>query len=145
MFLPARGVDMATTMFIYSDSVPPVQRARMGEDAGERDLLELLAAERTMQILSETDGKPRSVEELTDVCEASGPTLYRHVNAMLEHDLLQEETELDAGGNHYTVYRNNVRDVVIKLDPAAADVVVDLTYRDAADQFEQLWEDMKYD
>jgi predicted transcriptional regulator len=117
----------------------------MGGEDGRRDLFDLLSDERTMQILTETDGDSRSVEQLADACEASGPTLYRHVNALLDHDLLQQETEIDARGNHYTVYRSNVQSVDIRLDPSEEAVHIDLTYRDSVDQFKHLWEEMKHD
>lgn len=64
---------------------------------------------------------------------------------MLDRGLLHEETATDADGNHYTVYRNNVRRTDISIAPRADEVTVDITYEDATDQFKHLWEDLKHD
>lgn len=117
----------------------------MADGGGRRELCELFCAPRTQTILHETDGQPRSVPELAAVCDASEPTLYRQVNEMLDRGLLREETETDADGNHYTVYRNNVRSADITIDPRSDDVTVDITYDDTSDQFKHLWEDLKHD
>lgn len=117
----------------------------MGGDRDRDELFDLFSEERTIRILHETHQTPRSVQELADICDVSGPTLYRHVNALLEHDLLHEETKIDTQGNHYTVYENNIRDATIELTPATDEIHVDLTYRDPVEQFKHLWDDMKHD
>jgi predicted transcriptional regulator len=117
----------------------------MGDGTGERALCELFCAPRTTKILTETDGAPKSVQELSAVCDASDPTLYRQVNDLLDRGLLREETQTDEGGNHYTVYRNNVKRADIRIDPETDDVTVDLTFKDTSDQFKRIWEDMRHD
>ena len=117
----------------------------MDDGREENDLFDLFSDRRTIRILHETDHEPRSVQELADVCNASEPTLYRHVNTLLEYDLLQQETEIDTQGNHYTVYENNIRSATVEISPASDEVHVDLTYRDSVDQFKRLWEEMKHD
>lgn len=82
---------------------------------------------------------------MSDICDVSGPTLYRHVNTLLEHDLLQQETELDAQGNHYTVYENNTRRATIEIFPDTGEIKVDLPYRDSVERFKHLWEEMRHD
>lgn len=47
----------------------------MADGTGRRELWELFCAPRTQTILHETDGQPRSVQELGAVCDASDPTL----------------------------------------------------------------------
>jgi predicted transcriptional regulator len=117
----------------------------MGATSDGNELFDLFSDRRTIRILHETDQNPRSVKELSTICEASEPTLYRHVNAMLEHDLLQQETEIDTGGNHYTVYENNIRSASVEITPSSDEIRVDLTYRDSAEQFKHLWEELKRD
>lgn len=117
----------------------------MGDGTGQRELCELFCAPRTVTILNETDGEPLSVRELSAACDASNPTLYRQVNDLLDRGLLREETAADENGNHYTVYRNNVKRVNITVEPRSGDVRVDLTFKDTTDQFKHLWEGMKHD
>jgi predicted transcriptional regulator len=117
----------------------------MGDDRGANELFELFSDRRTIRILHETDRTPRSVQELADICDASGPTLYRHVDTLLEHDLLQQETEIDAQGNHYTVYENNIGRATIEISPDTGEIDVDLAYRDSVEQFKHLWEEMRHD
>lgn len=117
----------------------------MGADGDRNELFELLSDQRTTRILYKTDQTPHSVKELADICDASGPTLYRHVNTMLEYDLLQQETEIDAQGNHYTVYENNIQSATIEITPVTEEIHVDLTYRDSVERFKHLWEGMKHD
>jgi predicted transcriptional regulator len=117
----------------------------MGERSDWDKLFELFSDRRTTRILYETGQTPRSVKELADICDASGPTLYRHVNTMLEYDLLQQETRIDAQGNHYTVYQSNIESATIEITPVTDEVHVDLTYRDSVEQFKHLWEGMKRD
>jgi predicted transcriptional regulator len=117
----------------------------MRGNGGESELFDLFSDRRTIRILQETDQTPRSVKELSAICDVSEPTLYRHVNTMLEHDLLQQETEIDTGGNHYTVYENNIRSATVDITPSSDEIHVDLTYRDSVEQFKHLWEGMKRD
>ncbi|WP_311172190.1 helix-turn-helix domain-containing protein [Halobellus ordinarius] len=117
----------------------------MENGAGRRELRELLCAPRTKKILHETERKPQSVGELSTVCDASEPTLYRQVNSLLDRGLLREETEIDDNGNHYTVYRNNVKRADIQIRPQNSEVEIDLTFKDVSDQFKNLWEDLRND
>jgi predicted transcriptional regulator len=117
----------------------------MGDNGDGRELFELFSDRRTVRILHETDQEPRSVKELADACDVSGPTLYRHVNTLVEKNLLQQETNIDTDGNHYTVYKNNIRNATVTITPATDDIRVELTYRDSVEQFKRLWEDIRHD
>lgn len=117
----------------------------MAENSTRSELFELFSDRRTIRILHETDESPRSVQQLADICDVSGPTVYRHVNTLLDHDLLTQETKIDTKGNHYTVYKNNVKTVDISISPPADEITVDLNFCDSVDRFQQLWEDMKHE
>jgi predicted transcriptional regulator len=109
------------------------------------ELFELFSAPRTLAILHATDEAPQSVDQLAETCGASEPTIYRQVNEMADRDLLTEGTEVGEDGHHYTVYRNNVERVDVRLEPPDDGVHVELTYKRAADQFKRLWEDMSHE
>lgn len=112
---------------------------------GHTELFELFSAPRTLAILHATDEEPQSVDQLAETCDASDPTIYRQVNEMVDRDLLEADTEIGEDGHHYTVYRNNVERVDVRLKPPDDDVHVDLIYKRAADQFKHLWEDMSHE
>lgn len=117
----------------------------MDHERGENELFDLCSDRRTIKILHETDRKPCSVQDLAEVCDASGPTLYRHINTLLDHDLVEKETKIDSEGNHYTVYTNNIQRATIEIHPATEEVTVDLSHRDSVDQFKRLWKEMKHE
>lgn len=69
--------------------------------------------------------------------------MYRKVNTMQEYNLLNEGTEIDRDGNHYTVYTNNVETIQIAIDPQEETPEIDVTYRSTTEQFIHLWEGLK--
>lgn len=97
----------------------------------------------TQSILRAIDSEPLSAKELADHCDVSGPTMYRKVNTMKEYDLLNEGTEIDRNGNHYTVYESNVDAIQIAIDPSETAIDIDVTYRDTTEQFIHLWEGLR--
>lgn len=99
----------------------------------------LLADEAARTILIETVGEPRSATELSEVCQVSGPTVYRRLESLERAELIDAETRLDPDGDHYEVYSATLDRVVFDLQPEALDCSVDRRER-MADRFTDIVE-----
>ena len=76
----------------------------------------LLEDETARAILTRTNREPMSASELENRCDASGPTIYRRLERLREHDLIEERTRPDPdGGHHEQVYVPNLRRVTVEL------------------------------
>lgn len=85
------------------------------DDEAVRAIADLLADECTLTILKKTITEPMGADELSDVCEVSPQTIYRRLEALVEHDLVEKELQLDADGHHYNVYTATLDRVVVEL------------------------------
>lgn len=115
----------------------------MSEDWELTEVVSLLDDEYARAILRETSTEPMSASTLSDRCEASLPTIYRRVNALTDADLLAERTELDDGGDHYSVYVARLDNLTIDLGDGAFELRVSLTEDDPADRFTDLFEGLR--
>lgn len=112
----------------------------MSEDRSPGELLELLQDEYARAILEATSTQPMSAKTLSEICDASLPTVYRRVERLVEADLLAERTELSADGNHFAVYEARLDRLVVDLSDGELSVSVRRTETDIADRFTDLWE-----
>lgn len=102
----------------------------------------LLEDETARTILTETSQQPMSASELRERCDASGPTIYRRLERLREHDLVLERARPDPEeGHHSTVYAPNLRRVTVELRGGRFEVDVDRR-EDMADRFTRLVEGM---
>ena len=115
----------------------------MSGDPSPADLFALLDDEYSRAILTKTSERPMSAQTLSTECDASLPTIYRRLNDLEEADMVEKRTRPDPNGNHRAVYEAAVERVEIDIVDGALDV--DVSGRDAADQFTQVWEDMRGD
>lgn len=119
-------------------------RARVIDVDADRDIATiapLLADDAARAILEATATEARSAEELAEHCGVSTPTIYRRLEELREADLVDERTEPDADGHHYTVYRATLDTAVVELTEEGFDVR--LTRRDRmADRFTKFVEDI---
>ena len=83
-----------------------------------------------------------SATDLEQRCDASGPTIYRRLERLREHDLVVERTRPDPdGGHHSQVYAPNLRRVTVELRDGRFEVEIDHR-EDMADRFTRLIEGM---
>lgn len=87
----------------------------MSDDPPPDTIAELLADDAVRTILVEAANEPQSASALTEACEVSGPTVYRRLQTLREYDLVEPETKLDPGGDHYEVYATTLDRVVFDL------------------------------
>jgi DNA-binding transcriptional ArsR family regulator len=112
----------------------------MTDDGDE--VLSLLDDEYARAILIETSREPMSAEALTERCDASPPTIYRRIDRLDEHDLVEAEQELDPDGHHYKTYRARMERVSVELDDGQLVVDVQRADETAADRFTRLYEEL---
>lgn len=90
-------------------------------------------------ILKATVREPKSADELVAQCEASRATVYRRLDELEAHALLEVRQQPDAEGHHYKVYTAALDRVVIDL--TSDGIEVSLSRRDQmADRFRRFIE-----
>ncbi|WP_327053582.1 ArsR/SmtB family transcription factor [Halomicrococcus gelatinilyticus] len=123
----------------------------MSEDSPLGELLDVLSDEYARDILAATSVKPMSAQQLADECEMSKPTVYRRVERLQAHGLLDEQTRVRTSNNHYSVYTATLSEVSIELDSGTFEAAVRHTddesfpgerESDTADRFRKMWEDL---
>lgn len=105
-------------------------------------IFDVLGSERARRILSIASVRPVSADDLATAIDASLPTVYRRVNALLDYDLLKENTQIDAEGNHYKTYETNLQRICFEVADGGFTVDIQLR-RDLVDQFEDFWSDLE--
>lgn len=114
----------------------------MGKEWDPDHLFEVLGSEAARRILVACAGEPRSAEELSDLLDASLPTVYRRLNALVDYDLLRSETRIDPDGNHYQTFETAVDRVSVAIDDDGIDAEVERE-RDVVDRFGAFWDDLE--
>ena len=123
----------------------------MSEDPELGDVLDILSDEYARDILTATSIKPMSAQQLADECEMSKPTVYRRVERLRAHGLLDERTEIRTSNNHYSVYTATLSEFSLELDAGSLEASVTRTdddsfpgegETDTADRFTRMWEDL---
>lgn len=93
-------------------------------------------------ILAQTTERELSADELAEVVEASPSTVYRHIETLVDEELLIERLQLDRQGNHYHVYQTAIKRVEARLEDETIETYVERR-EDGVDQFVRLWEDIR--
>ncbi|MFB6300429.1 MAG: ArsR/SmtB family transcription factor [Halobacteriales archaeon] len=114
----------------------------MSKEWEPETLFDVLASDHARDILALTSVRAMSAQELADHCDTSLPTIYRRINALLEYDLLQEETQIDEDGNHYKTFETNLERIVFEINDGAVDIDIELR-KDLVDQFDEFWHDLE--
>ncbi|SFG92797.1 Helix-turn-helix domain-containing protein [Halopelagius inordinatus] len=123
----------------------------MSEDPALGELLDVLSDEYARDILAATSIKPMSAQQLVDECEMSKPTVYRRVDRLQTHGLLEEQTKVRTSNNHYSVYAATLSEVSLTLESGSFEAAVTRTddesfpgerENDTADRFTKMWEDL---
>lgn len=109
----------------------------------EEDLLELLDDDYARAILTATSAEPMSANELSEAIGASATTIYRRVDRLKEHDLIEEQLRPQPDGNHYKVFAGTLSRVEVTFDDGEMDLAVEtVPEEDPADRFTRMWEDL---
>lgn len=114
----------------------------MSKEWEPETVFDVLGSEHARQILALASLEPMSAEDLADHCETSLPTVYRRVNALLEYDLLREETQIDEDGNHFKLFETNLERICFEIEEGGFNIDITLR-RDLTDQFDEFWEGLR--
>lgn len=114
----------------------------MDDDEDLQSIAALLADECAQTILVETAIQPMSADELSEVCEVSEQTIYRRLESLTEHDLVEAETRPDPAGHHYKVYSAVLNRVVVDLSADGLEVKVSRRDR-MADRFTRFVDEVR--
>jgi DNA-binding transcriptional ArsR family regulator len=99
-------------------------------DVSPAELLQLLDAEYTQEILEAVGRESRSARELAELCGASRPTVYRRLNSLQEAGLVDTEMEYDADGHHRAVFEATLEAVSVDVTGDGLSVTVTTTTSD---------------
>lgn len=111
-------------------------------DDEEAEVLALLDDEYARTILIETSKEPMAAETLTERCNASPPTIYRRIDRLDQHDLLESHQELDPDGHHYKTYTARLERVSVEFADGEMEMDVYRTEEDPSDRFTRLYEEL---
>lgn len=112
-------------------------------DAGE-DVVDLIGDEYVRTILAETREEPKSVDALSEACDADPSTIYRRVERLEAAGLLADQQRLDPGGHHYKEYNAVLEAVHVHVRADGYRVEIDHTdEEEPADRFTRLYEGFK--
>jgi DNA-binding transcriptional ArsR family regulator len=89
------------------------------------ELFELLGNELAREILVQTSDDSHSASELAGRCEVSKPTVYRRLEELERHELVEKEARYDADGNHYAAYACRVEGMTFGIDDDGVTVELD--------------------
>ena len=117
----------------------------VSEDFDGAAILALLEDDYAREILTATSAQPMSADQLTERCDASDSTIYRRVDRLKEHDLLEEQTQFDPDGHHYSVYVSRLQSVDVTFEDDECQVELHRrtpAEEDPADRFTRMWQDL---
>lgn len=110
----------------------------MSEERNADEMFEALCSNHARAILVAASSDPCSAQELAEQCDASLPTVYRRVDALVEQGLLVETMNVDPDGNHYTVYAARLDSVRFDVENSGFIASISLA-RDIVDRFGDFW------
>lgn len=123
----------------------------MGNDrntcvANERtieEILDTIGDEKARDILGAISEDPRSAKELAEATDTSLPTVYRRIELLKEHDLINSKTLVADDGNHYEIYESNFDSTVIRLEDDTGEYDIRIYRKEnVPDRFASLWDDL---
>lgn len=82
----------------------------------------LLADDCARTILEATAREPQSADALAQQCDASKTTVYRRLEDLEEHDLVEVRRHPDEEGHHFKVYAARLDRAVVTLTQNGLDV-----------------------
>jgi predicted transcriptional regulator len=113
----------------------------VNDDSSPDTLLDVLGNERSRQILALASVEPIAAKDIQEYCEVSLPTVYRHVDLLVDFDLLQERTVIDSDGNQKREFQTNLDQLTVEI--ADGTITVDVSFsHEMVDQYDRLWGDV---
>lgn len=107
----------------------------MANEWTPRNIHEVIADHRSLQILMAVNQKARSAQDLTNHCEGSLSSIYRRIDVLSDYNLLAENIQIDQEGHHYSVYETRFHDINISLDEGR--VITEIQHNNGKTQYTQ--------
>lgn len=104
-------------------------------------VFDVLGCETAREILALASLGPVTAADIGDRCGVSPPTVYRRIHALEEYDLLEQQTEIDAGGHHYRRFTTTLEEASITLDGGVLGFDA-RTRKDYTEKFTDFWRDL---
>lgn len=105
------------------------------------EVLDTIGDEYARDVLALICDKAYSAQEIANHLNHSENTVYRRVNTLKEHGLVETQTKIVEDGNHYQVHEAAFDSVVVSVEEEEYDVEIyrreELPY-----QFASLWDDL---
>lgn len=89
-------------------------------------LLDLFGEDLTRQILLLTSDTPMSADALADELDVSLPTVYRHVNDLVQYGILHEVLEMNPNGHHYRTFKLALNEISFRIDDGQLTITVEM-------------------
>jgi DNA-binding transcriptional ArsR family regulator len=134
--------------FLRSDTVRNIflrgcaEHIVVAEERSIEQVLDTIGDEHAREILAAISIEPRSAKELAEECDLSLPTVYRRIEVLEEHDLIEDRTLVADDGNHYKIYESNFDSTVISLEEEGEYKVRIYREENLPDRFSQLWDEL---
>ena len=106
------------------------------------EIFGLIEDEYARQILIQTYKSPHTASALSEACNASEATIYRRIEQLRKHDLIEGVQQLDPDGHHYEEFVARLDKITIELTQDGFEIQVDRTDTNAADRFTDLYEEL---
>ena len=114
----------------------------MSVESDPDEVFELLGDEYVRTILRASSEKRQSAKDLSEACDSALSTVYRRVDALEDHHLLLEGTELEVDGSHHSVYEAGFTELTVTLEDGEFALEFALV-RETHERFTTMWEDMR--
>ncbi|MFQ3283468.1 MAG: DNA-binding response OmpR family regulator [Natronomonas sp.] len=85
-------------------------------DETASDVLDALGDEKARRCCDILNGEPRSAREVANLTGYSLPTVYRRLNTLRQAGLIESQTQIDPGGDHYEAFTTVAERVTVDLD-----------------------------
>lgn len=92
-----------------------------------------------------------SAKQLAERCDMSEPTVYRRINLLREHELVEAQRKVETGGNDYNLYVATLSGFSLRLEDGSFESSLDRVAEpafpgqeeaDTADRFKKMWENL---
>lgn len=85
-------------------------------DETANDVLDALGDKKTRHCCRVLNGAERSAREVAELTGYSLPTVYRRLNALRQAGLIESQTQIDPGGDHYETFTTVTDRITVDLD-----------------------------
>ena len=86
------------------------------DDSARRELFMLLTGKHILAILETINDTPRSVSEISKLCNIGGSAVYRTLNKLSRHKLVKITGSIGMDGKKIHLYQSKIKSITITLN-----------------------------